>query len=337
LWGVKIKLGDAEMDNDGYVMTGTSFLLILPVLILFMVLVELNYEDTESEVQIMESEKILQVFQDLEFNIPRLTRQVLKEEAYFVISSKKPFIDVRKITRDNLQFKVDQITQNYDKCGLQVNCTVLSIKESDDPFEVELTSLVVVQKDNVSHQEILQQKISIIDPYDPLPDPLPFVKCNEYGGASINGSRIYYAHSLVLYLEQRGEKNGMVYENASSPLFINQCPYDPFVCHGDPVTMETLKNCLDNGFYHESNDGACYLCRLEGKNTCPHQGLEVFILPPPTNNQSDTAPCSVDHVLFGEGGEIYPGVSIQYHQEENLIFQLFLDDSHRKKYGLPLI
>ncbi|HNR26178.1 MAG TPA: hypothetical protein PKI66_05650, partial [Methanobacteriaceae archaeon] len=62
------------MDNDGYVMTGTSFLLILPVLILFIVLVELNYEDTESEVQIMESEKILQVFQDLEFNIPRLTR-----------------------------------------------------------------------------------------------------------------------------------------------------------------------------------------------------------------------------------------------------------------------
>lgn len=326
------------MDNCGYVMTGTSFLLILPVLTLFMVLVDVNYGDTESKVQYIESENSLHVFQDLESNIPRLARQVLKEEAYTVINSEKSLTDSKKSTRDNLQLKVDQITQNYNNHGLKVNCTVLSIKESDDPFEVEVTSLVVVQKDKVSHQKILHQKISINDPNDPLPDPMPFVKCSEYGGASINGSRIYYGHSLALYLEQRNEKNGMVYENASSPLFINQCPYDPFVFHGDPVTMETLKNCLDNGFYHESNDGACYLCRLEGKSTCHHQGLEIFIVPHPTCNQSDNAPCSVDHVLFGDdGGDIYSGWSIQYHQEGDLIFQLFLDDSHRKKYGLPPI
>jgi hypothetical protein len=326
------------MDNGGYVMTGTSFLLILPVLTLFMVLVVVNYADTESKAQFIESENCLHVFQDLESNIPRLARQILKEEAYTVINSGKPLPDSKKSTRDNLQLKVDQVAQNYDNHGLKVNCTVLSIKESDNPFEVEVTSSVVVQKNKVSHQEILHQKISINELNDPLPDPMPFVKCNEYGGASINSSRIYYGHSLASYLEQRGEKNWMVYENASSPLFINQCPYDPFVFHGDPVTMGTLKNCLDNGFYHESNDGACYLCRLEGKSTCPHQGLEIFILPHPTSNQSDYAPCSVDHVLFAEdGSDIYPGGSIQYHQEGDLIFQLYLDDSHRKKYGLPPI
>lgn len=326
------------MDNSGYVMAGTSFLLILPVLALVMVLVDVNYANTESNSRFIESENCLHVFQDLESNIPHLGRIVLKEEAFDVINSKKPLSDSKKSTKDNLQLKVDQITQNYNKYGLQVNCTVESIKESNDPFEVEVTSTVVVQKDKVSHQRILRQKISINDPNDPLPDPMPIVKCYEYGGASINGSRIYYGHSLASYLEQRGEKNWALYENASSPLFIKKCPYDPFVGHGDPVTLETLKNCLDNGFYHESNDGACYLCRLEGKSTCLHQGLEIFIIPPPTYNQSDSAPCSVDHVIFGENGsDIYPGGSIQYHQEGALIFQLFLDDSHRKKYGLPRI
>ncbi len=327
------------MDNNGYVMAGMSFLLILPVLVLFVMIINVNYADTESKSQFIESESSLNVFRDFESNIPRLGRQVLKEEAFTVVNSKKPLLNSRKSTKDNLQLKIDQITQDYNNKGLQVSCTVQSIKESDDPFQVEVTSSVTVQKDKVAHKQTLHQKIPINDPDDPLPDPMPFVKCNEYGEVSINGSRIYYGHSLASYLEQRGEKNWDVYENASSPLFIKQCPYDPLIGHGAPnTTMETLKNCLDNGFYHESNDGACYLCRLEGKSTCYHQGLEIFILPPPTHNQSDNAPCSVDHVLFGDNNsDIYPGGSIQYYQEGDLIFLLYLDSSHRKKYGLPPI
>ncbi|MEN6329195.1 MAG: hypothetical protein ABFC91_02765 [Methanobacteriaceae archaeon] len=326
------------MDHDGYVMTGTSFLLILPVIILLMVLIDVNFADTESKSMLLESENALHIFQDLESNIPRIGRQVLKEEAYTVLDSKKPLYDSKKVTRDNMQLKIDQITGDYNKNGLQVTCTIQSVKESEDPFEVEVTSVVVVKKEKVSHQQILHQKISLNDPNDPIPDPMPFVKCEEYGGVSVNGSRILYGHSLASYLQVRGEKNWAVYENATSPLFINQCPYDPFKGHGTPVTLETLKNCLDNGFYHESNDGACFLCRLEGKSTCYHQGLEIFIVPTPTRNQSYNAPCSVDHVVFGDNSsEIYPGGSIQYFKDGDLIFLLFLDDSHRKKYGLPPI
>jgi len=326
------------MDNNGYVMTGMSFLLILPIIVLFMALINLNYADTESKSQFIQSESISNVVHDFELNIPCLGRQVLKEEAFTVVNSKKPLFDSRKSTRDNLQLKIDQITQSYNNKGWHVNCTVQSITESDDPFQVEVTSWVMVQKGKVTHKQVIHQKIDINDPNDPLPDPMPFVKCKDYGEISINSSRIYYGHSLASYLEQRGEKNWEIYENASSPLFIKKCPYDPFVGHGVPNTMETLKNCLDNGFYHESNDGACYLCRLEGKSTCFHQGLEIFILPPPINNQTNSAPCSVDHVVFGDDNDdIYPGGCIQYHQEGNLIFLLYLDDSHRKKYGLPPI
>jgi hypothetical protein len=326
------------MDNNGYVMAGMSFLLILPVFTLFMVLIDINYANTESKSLLIKSETTSHVFRDIESNIPRVGRQALKEEAYTVINSKKPLINSRKVTKDNIQLKMDQITQNYNKDGWNLSCTIQSVTESEDPFQVEVTSTVVVNKDDVSHQQVLHQKISINDPEDPLPDPMPFVKCNEYGGAAINGSRIFYGHSLASYLESRGKNNWAVYENATSPLFINKCPYDPFKAHGNPNTMETLKNCLDNGYYHESNDGACYLCRLEGKSTCYHQGIEIFIVPHPSCNQSETAPCSVDHVLFGENGsDIYPGGSVQYFKVDGLIFQLFLDNSHRKKYGITPI
>ena len=86
-----------------------------------------------------------------------------------------------------------------------------------------------------------------------------------------------------------------------------------------------MKNCLEKGYFHESADGSCYLCRLEGKGKCPHYGMEVFIQTrtPLTN---DSISCS-DHVVFHDH---YTGQKL--HKTD--INSLILDSSHRKKYGL---
>jgi hypothetical protein len=112
------------------------------------------------------------------------------------------------------------------------------------------------------------------------------------------------------------------YIEATAPLTIKKCPYDPYVHHGDPGV---LKDCLDTGYFHESADGSCYLCRLEGKGKCPHYGMEVFIQPhTPLGNESLS--CS-DHVVFADH---YNGEKIDPNDWDSLI----LDSSHRKKYGL---
>ena len=101
-----------------------------------------------------------------------------------------------------------------------------------------------------------------------------------------------------------------------------QCPYDPYIHHGDEGVLE---DCLENGYFHESADGSCYLCRLEGKGKCPHYGLEVFIQThTPLKNESLS--CS-DHVVFSDH---YYGEKINPDDMNSLI----LDSSHRKKYGL---
>ena len=155
-----------------------------------------------------------------------------------------------------------------------------------------------------------------------LKDPLPPAKLTVVSGIFIQGDKINYKNALVRYLKLRGLDSPYSYLLATSPVYVKKCPYDPYIHHGDPGV---LKDCLKKGYFHESADGSCYLCRLEGKGSCPHYGLEVFIQTH-TPLINDTISCS-DHVIYHDH---YTGQKI----DKLDINSLFLDSSHRKKYGL---
>ena len=108
----------------------------------------------------------------------------------------------------------------------------------------------------------------------------------------------------------------------AEPFIIRVCPYDPYIHHGD---NQTLKDCLNHGYYHESSDGSCYLCRLEGKGKCNHYGFEVFIKA--SENDITESISGSDHVIFYDQ---YPGERFYYAPGKSI----FLDSSHRLKYGL---
>ena len=127
---------------------------------------------------------------------------------------------------------------------------------------------------------------------------------------------------MAQYLRLHNVDSYESYILATSPLFIKKCPYDPYIHHGDG---NTLKECLKQGYFHESADGSCYLCRLDGKGVCPHYGMEVFIQThTPLTNESVS--CS-DHVVFHDR---YTGEKLNKYDINSLI----LDSSHAKKYGL---
>ncbi|MBM4241451.1 MAG: hypothetical protein FJ150_07325 [Euryarchaeota archaeon] len=316
------------MDNKGYAMSALSFLLIIPAVLLVTVFVDMSHIGGESEGLVLKSDAVFCTAMDIENQIPVMGKEVLRETADGIVESGDAIIDSRKTVKNVLQAKMCQMSELYqNKMGLEVNCRILSLDSSSDPFYVEIKSTVYVRKDNIVHNETISQNISI----ERLKDPLPFIKCKNYGGVNMTDTRILYGSSLVAYLNAKNVSNAFVYENASSPLFIKKCPYDPYISHG---TLLTLKNCIDNGYFHESNDGACFLCRLEGKAVCPHYGLETFVIPSPTLNSSlISAPCSSDHVIFNDSS--YPGMEIQYNLEAGNYYKLFLDNGHRSKYGLP--
>jgi hypothetical protein len=217
---------------------------------------------------------------------------------------------------------------------MNVTCKIWHVDSSPDPFKIEVKSDIYVSKGSVTHNGSVSQDISIIDPSYPIPDPEPFMKCKNYGGVTNTSTKVLYGSSLVDLLNTKNMTNTEVYENATSPLFIKKCPYDPYVGHGNFPSFIVLKNCIDNGYFHESSDGTCFLCRLEGKATCPHYGFETFIVPSSSfSNLTSKSPCSIDHVIFN--GTVYPGNGIVYYADGSNYCKLFLDNGHRQKYGLP--
>lgn len=296
--------------EEGYVVNGIVLLLIIPVFILFFsVLNVLDYEN-RANYDSINSNDVVSAFKDVKDNIPVIVLDVLNKSAYKVIEENMTITNASEYVKEKVQERINKIYYDCD-----VNCTIKTITSYEkDPFYIEVNSTITVKKGNIKHAENISQLVSI----EGLPDPLPFTKCDSI---SHNLTHIEYHHGLAAYLENMGV-NGSFYENATSPFIIRKCPYEPYEAHG---SVPIIIDCIQNGYYHESNDGACYLCRLEGKATCPHQGLETFIIPHMLNNGSTIA--SVDHVIFGDLYEGSPFIM-------NSTYVLFLDEAHRKKYGI---
>lgn len=331
------------MDDEGYVMGLVSFLLIIPVFLLVMIFVNMAVGEADIQQSVLTSEDVLGVTKDIKTNIPQIGREVLRDKSIDVVSSGKPLVDSRNEIKDDLHQRIHSLCSKYEYRGIMVDCDILYVNNSQDPFQIEVKSKINVEKGTLKHQENLSQNISIIKGSFPIMDPLPFIKCKDHGGAIIQNNKIFYGSSLSHYLQSRGINNSKAYENATSPLYIKKCPYDPYELHGGSHNLINLKNCIDNGFYHESSDGACFLCRLEGHGVCPHYGMETFIVPAVQdntfylNNSSSIAPSSSDHVIFNDTGHgTYSGHEIVFFINGTQNFHLFLDDSHRKKYGLPV-
>ncbi len=338
------------MENKGYVMGGLAFLLIVPSIILLMVFVDMVNMDHSVDT-IIKSGNSFYISGNVERNIPIITRQVLKETVDNAVTTGNSLPNSRIVIKNAIEHKINNLNSNYqNNTGVNITCIINSVESASDPFEVEVNSTILVMKDNITYNHKVNQNISILGTYHQnnnsmntngssmIPDPLPFIKCKKFGGVSVKNGRICYGSSLKKYL---GRVNGSeVYENASSPYYIKKCPYDPYKSHGYSIKFITLKNCIDNGYYHESNDGACLLCRLEGRPICNHYGFETFIVPSSVHNQQILrGPSSIDHVIFDKGNynDPYPGESIQFNSDDNISHILYLDNAHRAKYGLQEI
>jgi hypothetical protein len=340
------------MESKGYVIGALSFLMILPSILLLMVLIDmLNLDNTSNTM--LKSDTAYYITGDVERNIPAITRQSLNEIIDNTIKTGDPLPNSRIVIKNLIESKMGHINAVYkNQSGLNIKCIITSVDSASNPFEIEVNSTILVSKDNISFNRNICQKISILGSYyqkknslDPdsflmIRDPLPFIKCKKFGGLNVKEGKIIYGSSLTKYLNRRGVKGADIYKNAISPLYIKRCPYEPYISHGNSRKYMTLKNCIENQYYHESSDGACILCRLEGKSTCNHYGFETFIIPAPSDNHRTLrAPCSIDHVIFNDKpfGDAYQGDAVEYYFNRNVSYNIFLDNGHRTKYGVMTV
>jgi len=307
-----------KIDSKGNLILGTTVILITTLLLLaIFVFTTLNYMENHN-IESKEDDNFKYIVDDYSNNIEVLGRDSLADACDKVYHTFKLFDSedqIKKYLNKKLEAKNEEFSRKYD---IEINSDVVSVESSDTPWKVLFKVKLNIKKNNNRYFKIVEKPVSI----EGLRDPLPPAILTVASGIYVQGDKIHYKNALARYLKLRNLDSPFSYMFATSPLTIKKCPYDPYIHHGDPGV---LKDCLDKGYFHESADGSCYLCRLEGKGKCPHYGMEVFIQTH-TPLINDSISCS-DHVVFHDH---YPGQKI----DKTNINSLILDSSHRKKYGL---
>ncbi|WP_407377290.1 hypothetical protein [Methanobrevibacter sp.] len=307
-----------KIDSNGNLILGTTVILIATLLLIAVfVFTTINYIENEN-IDSQENDNFKYIVDDYSNNIEVLGRQSLEDACDKVFKTFKLMDSedqIKKYLNKKLNAKNEEFKEKYD---IEIHSDTVAVESTDSPWKVLFKVKLNIIKDNNHFSKIVEKNVSI----EGLRDPLPIAKLGVASGIFIMGDKMNYKNALTRYLKLRDLDSPFSYAFATTPLTIKKCPYDPYTHHGDPGVLD---DCLDKGYFHESADGSCYLCRLEGKGTCPHYGMEVFIQPhtPLTN---DSISCS-DHVIFHDH---YTGQKI----DKLDINSLILDSSHRKKYGL---
>ena len=304
-------------------------LLLISFLMLSIVLLNTVIQEKNENHEIISSNEYRYIVNDYIRNIPILEREALEELSGEVIKNKRPCIDsesdLKEIIDEKLSIKNHEYHDNYN---IQINSSLIAIENTSNPFSYKFKVRIYSVKGDNAFENIITSDVDCIN----LKDPVPLLYCKDYNGLSFSDRTYDYGNSLSEFLRRNGVENHSDYINASSPFIIRKCPYDPYKHHGDDGG-KIMKNCRDNGYYHESRDGACYLCRLEGRSGCEHYGFETFINPQRTNKTGLVSACGSDHVIFSDN--IYPGVEVVYNSENGLNEILYLDPhGHKVKYGM---
>lgn len=307
-----------KIDSNGNLILGTTVILITTLLLLaIFVFTTLNYIENQN-IDSKENDNFKYIVDDYANNIEVLGRDSMADACNKVYHTFKLFDSedqIKKNLNKKLEAKNEEFEQKYD---VAIQSEAISVESTDTPWKVLFKVKLNIKKNANRYFRIVEKNVSI----EGLRDPLPPAILTAASGIYVQGDKIHYKNALARYLKLRNLDSPFSYLFATSPLKIQKCPYDPYIHHGDPGV---LKDCLDKGYYHESADGSCYLCRLEGKGKCPHYGMETFIQTH-TPLMNDSISCS-DHVVFHDH---YPGQKI----DKTDINSLILDSSHRTKYGL---
>ena len=307
-----------KLDSKGNIIVGTTAILIVALLLIcIFVVTSLNFIQN-SNIDSQANDNFKYIIDDYSANLEVLGRESIAQATEKVYNG-LPVTNSENQIKKNLEKKLDEKNRDFSKrYDINLTSEVLSVENTDSPWEILFKVKLTGKKGNDEFSQIVERNASV----EGLRDPLPIAKLTIASGIMAYDNKIHYKTALSAYMLIHNLKSPESYIEATAPLYIKKCPYDPYVHHGDPGA---LKDCLDTGYFHESADGSCYLCRLEGKGKCPHYGFEVFIQThTPLDNESLS--CS-DHVVFADH---YNGEKIDPDDWDSLI----LDSSHRKKYGL---
>ena len=304
-----------KIDSKGNLIIGTTAILIVALLLICIFVIScINYIQNEN-IDSVQNDNFKYLIDDYTQNLEISQRDAIAK------ATQKIFNGLHNFNSENQIKKNSNKILDEKSVHVELNKTYRSSRQIVELYNKvgNKTNVNYVSRDGEPVEFVKTKKNATIEG---LRDPLPLAKLTIASGILTYDDKIHYQEGLSAYMLLHQFDSPESYIEATAPLYIKKCPYDPYIHHGDPGVLD---DCLKQGYFHESADGSCYLCRLEGKGKCPHYGFEVFIQThTPLKNESLS--CS-DHVVFADH---YNGQKIDPDDWNSLI----LDSSHPKKYGL---
>ena len=307
-----------KIDSKGNMIVGSVAILVVALLLIsIFIITTINFIENEN-IELKSNDEFKYIVDDYGRNLEILGRESIGEATQKVYNG-LPVFNSEKQIKKNLNKHLKNQNEEYEKkYGVKITSECISVENTDSPWKILFKVKLNIKKDDIEYSNIIEKNASV----EGLRDPLPLAKLTIASGILTYDEKIHYKNAIAGYMILHNLDNPKAYIEATAPLYIKKCPYDPYIHHGDSGVLD---DCLEKGYFHESADGSCYLCRLEGKGKCPHYGFEVFIQTH-TLEKNESLSCS-DHVVFSDH---YKGNKIN----ESDINSLILDSSHRKKYGL---
>ena len=295
-----------KIDSKGNMLVGSVAILIVSLLLIsIFIITSINYIEN-GNIELKSNNNFKYIIDDYSRNLEVLGRDAIAEATQKVYNGLPVFNSKNQIKKNLNNILKEKNKELEKKYGVDISSEVLSVENTETPWKILFKVKLNVKKDDIKYSNTIEKNASI----EGLRDPLPLAKLTIASGILTYDNKIHYKNAIAGYMVLHHLKSPESYIEATAPLYIKK---------------GVLKDCLDKGYFHESADGSCYLCRLEGKGKCPHYGMEVFIQThTPLKNESLS--CS-DHVVFSDH---YNGEKINPDDWNSLI----LDSSHKKKYGL---
>ena len=310
------------IENKGNIISTITVVLIFSFILVGVLVLETSNYINDDKASQVESNNFEYIVSNYKSNIPLLSQEIINQTSMNIIQSKNPLTDSREELKNKInQRLIEENAAYYNNYKITITSEVVEVSNDESPFYIDVKTKLTFKKDDIIYNSNDSFKISVVG----LSDPLPFIKCKI---VEVESDKINYRHSLKNYLDREitDDINTQPYINSKSPLTIKECPYQPYNSHG---INNLCGNCILNGYFHESHDGSCYLCRMEGRGNCSHYGLETFIVPG-AQIENNTTITSIDHVIYSENP--YPGDKIHLNNSSDGNF-IFLDNGHKSKYG----
>lgn len=304
-------------DNHGYINSVMVLILLIPIILLIILSISQNEILLNDSADIIEGNDLSVKTDDYISQINIISMESMHNLSLMSINDRIVVSNCTRELKNIIQKGVNNLSQDYKDEGLSVNCKIINVAISTNPFEYNVYYRLNSSIINDSSNKMISKKgclnVSITDGEYPVYDPYPLFNSQAHIQAD---NYVYDSNSFT-------GNHSHVYDGAESGLIVKKCVYDDYTMHGH--SNLSIGECLSNHYYHFSHDGLCIFCRLENRTSCVHNGLETFIVTCVYDNESVV---SVDHVLFNTTGSQYSGDVIVVNNSSFI----YLDNGHKSKY-----